>query len=73
MKDPFCYMGPMLYKDEDVDEDFIHRIKSSWLKCHQYSYVLCDPRVPLKVKGKFYRTAIGPTMLYKAKYWPTKM
>jgi hypothetical protein len=34
--------------------------------------VLCDPRVPLKLKGKFYRTAIRPAMLYGAECWPTK-
>jgi hypothetical protein len=28
--------------------------------------------VPLKLKGKFYRTAIRPTMLYGAECWPTK-
>jgi hypothetical protein len=28
--------------------------------------------VPLKLKGKFYRTAIRPTILYGAEYWPTK-
>jgi hypothetical protein len=31
-----------------------------------------DPRVPLKLKGKFYRTAIRPDMLYGAECWPTK-
>jgi hypothetical protein len=34
--------------------------------------VLCDPRVALKLKGKFYRTAIRPAMLYGAECWPTK-
>jgi hypothetical protein len=33
---------------------------------------LCDPRVPLKLKDKFYRTAIRPVMLYGAECWPTK-
>jgi hypothetical protein len=29
--------------------------------------------VPLKLKGKFYRTAIRPAILYGAECWPTKM
>jgi hypothetical protein len=49
-----------------------HRIKTSWLKWRQASGVLCDPRVPLKLKVKFYRTAIRPAMLYGAECWPTK-
>jgi hypothetical protein len=58
----------MLQKDVDIDEDLSHRIKTDWLKWLQASGVLCDPRVPLKLKGKFYRTVIQLTMLYKAEY-----
>jgi hypothetical protein len=58
------YLGSMLQKYGDIDEDLSHRIKADWLKWHQTSGVLCDPRVPLKLKGKLYRTAIRPTMLY---------
>jgi hypothetical protein len=65
-------MGSMLQKDGDIDEDLSHRIKASWLKWRQASGVLCDPKVPLKLKGKFYRTAIRPAMLYGAECWPTK-
>jgi hypothetical protein len=59
-------------KNGDIDEDVSHRIKAGWLKWRQTSGVLCDPRVPLKLKGKFYRTAIRPAMLYGVEYWPTK-
>jgi hypothetical protein len=62
----------MLQKNGDINEDVSCRIKVGWLKCRQASDVLCDPRVPLKLKGKFYRTAIGSTMLYGAECWPTK-
>jgi hypothetical protein len=62
----------MFQKDGDIDEDVTHRIKVSWLKWHQVFGVLCDPRVPIKLKGKFYRTAIRLVMLYGAEYWPTK-
>jgi hypothetical protein len=65
-KDTFRYLGSMLQKNEDIDEDVSHIIKASWLKWRQASGVFCDPRVPLKLKGKFYRTAIRPTMLYGA-------
>jgi hypothetical protein len=68
----FRYLGSMLQKDGDIDEDVSHRIKLGWLKWCQASGVLCDLRVPLKLKGKFYRTAIRPVMLYGAEYWPTK-
>ena len=38
----------------------------------QGSGVLCDRRVPQKLKGKFYRTAIRLAILYGAECWPTK-
>jgi hypothetical protein len=65
-KDTFRYLGSMLQKDGDIDEDVNHRIKADWLKWCQASGVLCDPRVPLKLKEKFYRTAIRSVMLYGA-------
>jgi hypothetical protein len=71
-KNIFRYLGSMLQKDEDIDEDLSHRIKVGWLKWRQASSVLCDPRVPLKLKVKFYRTVIRPVMLYEAQWWPTK-
>jgi hypothetical protein len=71
-KDTFRYMGSMLQKNGDIDEDVSHRMKAAWLKWHQGSGVLCDPRVPLKLKGKFYKTAIRPAKLYGAECWPTK-
>ena len=42
------------------------------MKWRQASGVLCDKRVPQKLKDKFYRTAIRPAMLYGAECWPTK-
>jgi hypothetical protein len=71
-KDTFRYLGSMLQKDGDIDKDLSHRIKAGWLKWRQVFGVLCDHRVSLKLKGKFYRTVIRPAMLYEAEYWPTK-
>ncbi|KAG2597229.1 hypothetical protein PVAP13_5KG193207 [Panicum virgatum] len=71
-KDTFRYLGSVLQKDGDIDEDVRHRISADWLKWRQASGILCDKRVPQKLKGKFYRTAIRPAMLYGAECWPTK-
>jgi hypothetical protein len=42
------------------------------MKWRQASGVLYDKKVPQKLKGEFYRTAIRPAMLYGAECWPTK-
>jgi hypothetical protein len=62
----------MLQKDEHIDEDLSHRIKAGWLKWRQASGVLYDPKVPLKLKDKFYISVIRSAMLYGAEYWSTK-
>jgi len=71
-KDIFRYLGSVLQKDGDIDEDVRHRISASWLKWRQASGVLCDRRVPQKIKDKVYRTVIRPVMLYGAECWAYK-
>ena len=72
MKDTFRYLGLMLQSDGEINEDVSHRIRAGWVKWRQASGVLCDRKVPQKLKGKFYRTAIMPAMLYGAECWATK-
>jgi hypothetical protein len=38
-KDIFHYLGSMLQKNGDIDEDVSHKIKAGWLKWH----VSCVP------------------------------
>jgi hypothetical protein len=71
-KETFRYLGSMLQKDGDIDEDVRHRISAGWLKWCRASGVIYDKKVPQKLKGKFYRMTIRPMMLYGAECWPTK-
>ena len=71
-KDAFRYMGSMLQRDGDIDAEVSHRIKAGWMKWRQASSFLYDKRVPEKLKSKFYRTIIRPTMMYRVECWAIK-
>ena len=68
--DSFCFLGSIISKDGEIDEDVEHRIKSRWLKWRLAFGVLCDRRMPTRLKGRFYRTTIRPVMTYGAECWP---
>ena len=62
----------MLQSDGEIDDDVIsHRIRTGWVKWRQAYGVLCDRKVPQKLKGKFYKMTIRPAMLYGAECWAT--
>ncbi|KAM1152002.1 hypothetical protein FF1_034659 [Malus domestica] len=59
----------ILQKNGELDGDLNHRIQARWMKWKSASTVLCDRHMSLKLKGKFYRTTIRPTMLYGSECW----
>nr|XP_043608812.1 uncharacterized protein LOC122580612 [Erigeron canadensis] len=68
-KESFRYLGSVIHKSGGIDEDVTHRIQARWMKWRAATGVMCDKRIPLKLKGKFYRVAIRPTMLYGSECW----
>ena len=59
----------ILQENGGIDKDVTHRIQVGWNKWRNAFSILCDRKVPLKVKGKFYKIAIRPAMLYGADCW----
>lgn len=68
----FKYLGSVLKTDGTVDGDVTQRINTAWSRWTSLTGVLCDPKMPIKTKGKIYKTAIRPALLYGAECWTTK-
>ena len=65
----FKYLGSILNILGTCDEDANHRVSVGWLKWQQNSGVLCDKRMPPKLKGKIYTTVVRPALTYGSKCW----
>ncbi|KAG5627985.1 hypothetical protein H5410_013203 [Solanum commersonii] len=63
-RESFKYLGSVIQGSGDIDDDVIHRIGVAWMKWRLASGVLCDKKIPSRLKGKFYRVVVGPAMLY---------
>ena len=63
------YLGSIMRQDDKIDWEVNHRIQAGWYKWRKATRVICDRKVPNKVKGKFYRIAIRPAMLYGSECW----
>ena len=48
------------------------RIQSGWKAWRELTSVLCDKKMPVKLKGKVYKTAVRPAMLYGMETLPVK-
>ena len=68
----FKYLGSIIQSNGDISADVTHRILTGWLRWSAATGVLCDKSVPLKLKGKFYRVAIRPSLLYGSECWPLR-
>ena len=65
-------MGSVMQEDGEIDRDVTSKIQAGWAKWRAASGVLCDKRVTLKLKGKFYATVVRPVMGYGSECWALK-
>ncbi|ROL54701.1 RNA-directed DNA polymerase from mobile element jockey [Anabarilius grahami] len=66
----FRYLGSVISHDGSVTADVRARIQAAWIKWRKVTGVLCDQRMPDKLKGKIYKTVIRPVALYGSECWP---
>ena len=60
----FKYLGSIVNAKGNLDDEVRHRVQAGWNNWRSASGVLCDKKIPLRLKGKFHRTVIRPAMLY---------
>ncbi|XP_063540276.1 uncharacterized protein LOC134749304 [Cydia strobilella] len=70
--DQFKYLGSMLTADANIDADVTHRVNAGWLRWRTLTGVLCDSRIPVRLKGRVYKTAVRPALMYGSECWATK-
>ncbi|XP_076921566.1 uncharacterized protein LOC143583021 [Bidens hawaiensis] len=68
----FKYLGSFVQSDREIDSNVAHRVQVGWSKWKEATGVLCDKRFPNRLKGKFYRVAVRPVMLYGTDCWAIK-
>nr|XP_016499902.1 PREDICTED: uncharacterized protein LOC107818412 [Nicotiana tabacum] len=68
----FKYLWSIIQSNGEIDGEVSHCIAEWWMKCWLASGVLSEKKVPPRLKGKFNRVLVRPTMLYWAKCWPVK-
>ena len=68
----FKYSGSIYDSYVGAEREINNRVKLAWMKWKQLTGVLCDKKVPIKMKDKMYKTVIKPTIIYGAESWAVR-
>ena len=60
----FKYLGSTVQSNGECGREVKKRVQAGWNGWRRMSGVICDRRVPPRVKGKVYKVAVRPAMLY---------
>ena len=66
----FKYLGSWITSNSCTFEEVQARSRAAWMRWRELTGVMCDRRMPLRLKSKVYRTMIRPIILYSAECWP---
>ena len=58
------YLGSTVQSNGECGREVKKKVQAGWNGWRRMSGVICDRRVPARVKGKVYRVAVRPAMLY---------
>ena len=70
--DGFKYLGSTITVDGSEEREVTRRMQAGWKNWREVSGVPCDRRMPVKLKGKVYKTVVRPAMMYGMEATPIK-
>ncbi|KFD55428.1 hypothetical protein M514_03768 [Trichuris suis] len=65
----FKHLGSYLSYEGEVKTDVSVKTQTAWQKWKTLTGVLCDKKLPRKLKSKVYRNVIRPAVLYGSECW----
>ena len=65
----FKYHGSSMDRGGGASKDVENRVPKAWSKWRELNEVICDKKIPKKLKLLIYQTVISPTLLYRCEAW----
>ena len=60
----FKYLGSTIDREEGASKDVDNRVTKAWSKWRELGGVICDKKIPTKLKLLIYQTVIRQTLIY---------
>ena len=67
----FTYLGSSVENTGGMATEITQRVSAAWINWKKCSEVLCDRRMPVKLKGNLCKTVVRPALSYGAEIWAT--
>ena len=62
----FRHLGSIIEERGDIDSAISHCIRTGWQKWKNASGILCNKKIPIRLKGRVYHMVVRPALLYGA-------
>ena len=60
----FKHLGSTVQENDSYEREVKRRVQAGWNRWRKVSGVICDRRLPARVKGKVYSTVVRPAIMY---------
>ena len=68
----FKYLGLVTQCTGNLEKEITNRIQSGWNNWRKITGVVCNKRVPIRLKGKIHKAVVRPVLMYGLETAPIK-